>query len=243
MRLSAKQVEADNMKEYHSDFREKYNHPNITIRLNEASGLTPDWLLAFFDRQIQNGRVFADGETIQIGWLLGILKKKKKANGDLELWEPLLQSIPVQWTLGANNIFRHLLLQRTVCELFGVTPSFPSMRQSGVASPSFLNAKGEVTLSRDAVRENDSGWVFKESGYTGNEGQLHSLFEIGIYHSGVIPFLALPQGANVECSRGKIRVSLNGIIHTSNDNGFLKNLAHHQPPTSQQMNQPPTSQP
>jgi hypothetical protein len=198
-------------------------HQEISLHLAADSGLTPDWLLAYFETEVVRGRKFLACETVQIGWMVTQLREVRET---LELWEPRFDSFPIQWVRGVNNTVRHLVLQKEVCAQFECEPRFPSLRQPAVIAPDFLALPGTFSMSRDEPSESDSGWVFKKPGYSGSEGEWRSLFEISIYQGHVIPFLALPVGTVVTKTSGSIEIDRNGKHITSESNKLLGQLMH-----------------
>lgn len=200
-----------------------YGHPEISVAVGNEIDATS--LLSFFETEVQRGRRFESEETVQIGWMLVTLRRN--AAKDLEVWEPQFDSLPIRWTKGASNTFRHLILQKSVCEQLGCEPDFPSLQQAGVVSPAYLEASDGFTMSRDTSSNNDSGWVFAvpNERISEAEGEFRSLFEICFYHTEVIAFLALPSGAVVVKTKGRIETSATGRTLTSDNNELLQKLA------------------
>ncbi|WGS54629.1 hypothetical protein LFL96_26850 [Paraburkholderia sp. D15] len=207
------------MKNYRTNFPRNYGHPDIVLALNLGLDAQAKWLLSYFEDEIQRGVVFRPDETVQIGWTL--VKLTTDAQGDLEIWEPRFDVMPVTWIRGANSTVRDLILQREVCAQVDIEPSFPSLRQSGIISPDFLGASGEFVMTRDESSGNDSGWLFREEAYQGSNGRHCSLFEIAVSHQKIIPFLALPAGATVVCSQDSIRITYGSTEISSVSNEFI----------------------
>ena len=150
---------------------------------------------------------------------------KPNEQGDLEVWEPQFDSFPIKWTQGVNNTLRHLILQKSVTELFGSEPDYPSLRQAGLTTSGFLKASNHWTMSREQASGNDSGWLFSTLNQTRDDGELKSLFEISFYHMEIVPYLALPRGARIEKSDGVIEIQFAAKRITSNENDLLCRLA------------------
>lgn len=193
-------------------------HREISIFLSRESGQSPDWLLNYFEAEVFNGRIFLAGQTVQVGWMVNLIRGGRDT---LEVWEPRFDSMPIQWERQADNTLRHLVLQTGVLEC---RARFPSLRQAAVIAPGFLTNTGTFSLSRDEPSENDSGWVFKEQDYFGSEGEYRSLFEVSIHHAHIIPFLALPAGTRITTSLGAVEVEWNGRRASSESNIFLHQL-------------------
>ena len=183
------------------DYRTKAIFPSgqkeIIINVSDESGIEPDWLLNFFEQSIKEGARFKPDETVQIGWMLTILKES--TNGALEVWEPQFDSMPIKWTRGVTNTMRHIVLQKSVAELLGCEPNFPSLRQAGITSQMFLDKPNEFIMSRE-ITGGDSGWMFRDAHEEITEAtacEYKSLYELSLYCMQIIPFLALPDGAKV----------------------------------------------
>ena len=148
---------------------------------------------------------------------------RETSGGDLEIWEPDFDALPIRWIRGVNNLFRHLLLQKSVCEAMDVTPDFSSLRQSGIVSPDFL-ASSEGVMSRDPANNTQSGWFFYPQDYEGSEGRHVSLYEIALACEWSIPFLALPFGSKVSYSKCRVVVNFGTKSASSDDCELLRNL-------------------
>jgi len=210
------------MREHRSDFRSINGHPNVVIWLDSAFDVGADWILGYFENEVRRGVVFRAGETVQIGWILVMLKSDER--GDLEIWEPQFDSMPIKWIRGANSTSRHLTLQKEVCAQLGVEPYYPSLRQSGIIGADFLHNTEGFHMTREVPAGTDSGWIFRRPGSTEADARHCSLFEISISHPAIIPFIALPAGASVVSTKSKIQVSC-GEKHISSDsNHFLTGI-------------------
>jgi hypothetical protein len=168
---------------------------------------------------------FKPNETVQIGWMRTILKEAK--NGDLEVWEPDFDSMPIKWTRGANNTMRHLILQKSVPELIGCEPSFPSLLQAGIASQMFLGKSDEFIMCREIMGD-DSGWLFRDAHEEITQATPcwhKSLYELSLFCVQIIPFLGLPDGATVTKRHGEIILELGIKKVSSNQSETLKRIA------------------
>jgi hypothetical protein len=210
------------MNEYRSSLGAAYQHPNFVISLAAELDVGPDWLFGYLEREVLSGVKFSDGQTVQFGWML--IKFVADDRGDLEVWEPAMDVMPIRWVRGGTSTFRHLMLQREVCSQFGVDPMFPSIVQSSIVSAGFLVSRGTGTLSRDTPEASDSGWVFARGIDTDLSGRHSSLFEVAIFDQRVIPFLALPPGVFVVLSSQRVQVSHGSFEISSDSNTFLRRL-------------------
>jgi len=178
-------------------------------------------IVGYFETQAQAGTRFQDGQTVELGWSLLLLRQ---IEGHLEVFEPDFDSMPIRWCKGVNNTVRHLHLQRAVCDLFDCEPLFPTIRHAGIISPNFLSCR-DYTMSRDVPSGSDTGWVFAEWGYAESEGQFCSLYQLALQKVEIVPFLALPELSRITIKPGYREVTVNSISKSSVDNDFLRNLA------------------
>ena len=207
---------------HRSDFRNQYSHPDIYVNIDDAFSSMSRWLLDYFSNAIRDGIKFKHEETVQFGWSLILLKED--VSGDLEIQEPDFCSMPIVWVSGANNTLRQLTLQREVCAQLDLTPEFPSLRQSGIIPPGFLNSSSGFEMVRDAASGNDSGWVFYNEARDGIKAEHCSLFQISLTHKAIIPFLALPPETCATYSTSNINILSNKKKVSSEDNKFLAEL-------------------
>jgi hypothetical protein len=195
-------------------------HPEISIEIAVPFASTASWLVGYFEEQVAAGRHFEVNQTVEIGWSLIQLRK---ADEYLEVWEPDFDAMPIRWCQGASNTLRQLTLQHSICEILRSNPLFPSIRHAGIISPNFL-ACNAFTMSRDRPSESDSGWVFREQGYAGSEGEFVSLYQIALATPRIIPFLAAPEATWVNIEPGVIEVGIGDCIASSRDTPLLRQL-------------------
>jgi hypothetical protein len=206
------------MTDFKSNFRDLYQHPNIVVSIDANLEFGAASIQSFFENQIRKGTKFRAGETVQLGWMIVMLKADE--GGDLEIWEPRFGVVPITWVRGVSNTYRQLMMQKTVCEQIDVEPQFPSLRQSAVAPLEFASGGG-FRMYRAETTGADSGWILTSEGNVGEAGKLTSLFEIASNRSEVIPFLALPIGASMVRTNKKIQIQFNEKVIDSESNDFL----------------------
>ena len=218
------------MSEYRTKIGSKFGHKEISFALNDHSGIDPSWLINHFETSIAIGKCYKSDETIQVGWMFVLLKESR--TGDLEIWEPQFDSIPIKWLTQVNNTLRHLILQKSVAELMGIEPVFPSLLHFGLASKSFLSDRKETAffMSREISTGNDSGWRFSIHKETSDEKKPHSLFELSFYSPLIVPFLALPPASSilkdekelvVTCRESSVNSKQSDLLHKLTQSGVL----------------------
>ena len=213
------------MPDYRTKVGSQFGQQEISINLSDESGIGPDWLLEFFEQSIKKGVRFKPDETVQIGWMLTVLKET--ASGYLEVWEPQFDSMSIKWTRGVNNTMRHIILQKSIAELLDCEPDFPSLRQAGITSQMFLDKPGDFIMSRE-ITGGDSGWMFRNAHEEITETtpcDYKSLYELSLYCMQIIPFLALPDGAQVTKHHGETILELGNKRISSTQNKTLKCIA------------------
>ncbi|WP_176082116.1 immunity protein Imm33 domain-containing protein [Paraburkholderia tropica] len=198
-------------------------HPNIVVSLPSGPAFGAQPILSYFEDAVKQGTVFKAGETVQMGWMLLMLKSTE--TGDLDVWEPRFGEIPIVWERGASKTYRQLIVQKNVAEQLHVEPLFPSLRQSGVISPDFMAAKN-FQMFREAPNGTgtDSGWLFTTEQNTSSDGRLASLFEIASKRPEVIPFLALPASSSAVLKDGHVKITHGNDEVTSDSSELLRRL-------------------
>ncbi|WP_395068027.1 hypothetical protein [Paraburkholderia silvatlantica] len=209
------------MTEMKTNFRGQLKHPNIVVSLPSGPEFGAKPILSYFEDAIRQGTVFGDGETVQMGWMILMLKATE--NGELDVWEPRFGDVPIVWERGASKTYRQLIVQKSVAEQLGVEPSFPSLRQSGVISPDFMASKN-FQMFRNPSTGTDSGWLFTTEKNVSSDGRLASLFEIASKRPEVIPFLALPATSSVVLKDGLVKISHGKAEVRSDSNELLSRL-------------------
>jgi hypothetical protein len=184
--------------------------------------MEPGWILDYFQDAAAAGKRFRADETVQIGWM--VTKLVETTDGDLEVWEPRFQSVPIQWVRGINNTLRHLILQKSVAELFQMEPLFPSVLQAGIVVPPVWEQQGQLYLVRGSPMQNDSGWRISRDKNERVGGQYRSLFDIGCRFPSLVPFFALPPGASVLRRAHDTSVRYRGAFVSSHDNELLQGI-------------------
>ncbi len=178
-------------------------------------------ILSYFEDEVRRGTVFKAGETVQMGWMMLMLKATE--GGELDIWEPRFGDVPIVWERGASRTYRQLIVQKSVAEQLGVQPSFPSLVQSAVVSPKFARSKN-FQMSRESPQGSDSGWLFATDASESGDGSLASLFEIASNRPEIIPFLALPAASSVVLKDGEIKINYGGKEVGSDSNELLRRL-------------------
>ncbi|QNB16457.1 immunity protein Imm33 domain-containing protein [Paraburkholderia tropica] len=205
------------MTELKTNFQGSSAHPNIVVSLPSGLSFAANPILSYFEDEVRKGKAFRAGETVQMGWLMLMLKANDA--GELEVWEPRFGAIPIAWERGASRTYRQLIVQKSVAELLGVEPSFPSLVQSAVVSPKFKTSR-ELLMSRVPSTGTDSGWLIAADSNESDGGRLASLFEIASERPEVIPYLALPPSASVVLKDGHIAIK-HGSEQVSSDTSEL----------------------
>jgi hypothetical protein len=206
-----------------TNFQGLLAHPNIVVSLPSGPAFGAQPILSYFEDAVKQGTVFKAGETVQMGWMLLMLKSTE--TGDLDVWEPRFGEIPIVWERGASKTYRQLIVQKNVAEQLHVEPLFPLLRQSGVISPDFMAAKN-FQMFREAPNGTgtDSGWLFTTEQNTSSDGRLASLFEIASERPEVIPFLALPASSSAVLKDGHVKITHGNDEVTSDSSELLRRL-------------------
>ena len=197
--------------------------PEICVSVEDGIPFSSEWICEFFESEVAEGRRFRAGETVQIGWMVTMLKER--ADGMLELWEPDFASIPITWRRGATSTLRHMEIQRAISDEFDFLPHFASLEHAAVVGKSFFDAWPDITLARDVPEGANTGWVFRARGSDEVECSYKSLYEIALACPSIIPFMALPPGIRVVCSGTEVTVAFGEDRITSRENEILRKIA------------------
>src|SRR6516162_7712802 len=113
---------------------QKHGHPEFLLWSDDASPLASqiDWLLAWLEEEVSNGKQFLPDQTVQVGWSL--LKVFRRENGMLGLLEPDFKSMPINFVDSVSNTILHLFLQKFVAESLGLENEIDisSLRHSAI---------------------------------------------------------------------------------------------------------------
>lgn len=210
------------MKLFKTEFGDGSPHPEILIWVGNEGVFSPDWLIEFFKSQVMSGGIFQPDETVQIGWQL--IKMVSDSKGNLEVWEPSPDHVPIEWIRGATRTLRELMIQRAVCSIISVEPVFPNLIESGVIPEPFQGHESDFYMERDAAQGSDSGWLLWEPQVERSGSRHCSLFEMALKQPRIIPFLALPPGVHVAWVHSLIEITFGETTVSSNSNEFLQQL-------------------
>jgi hypothetical protein len=192
-----------------------FGHPEFHISFDETSALEMDAqsIITYLEGQVKSGVIFRPQQTIQIGWM--IVMVKKESEGLLALAEPDLKEIPIRFTDSITNTLRHLRLQRDVAESIGVDPQFPSIRQSALKCAKYDDGH-DFFMERSEVLQNDSGWFFGCTNAEHNHNDPSILSRVSLYDLGcarpeIIPFVALPSCCSITLKGKDIQICQSGF--------------------------------
>lgn len=207
---------------------EHHGHPELRIAYDSDVVLANDaeWLLRWIEESVAGGMRFEIGQTCQVGWIVTQIRLHE--SGDLILWEPDMQGLPVQWSEAVNYTLAHLRTQKDVVEsvLGAEDLLFPSMCQSALICTRIANSGG-VVMERVEPNNTDSGWFCgcREAGHDHNDvAELRrvSLYEAAVRHATqIVPYLALPPGILACVSGGPPEVFRDGELLTFKPGSYL----------------------
>jgi hypothetical protein len=208
----------------------RFGHPEFRISFDEASALEIDaqLMITYLEGQVKAGVIFRPQQTIQIGWMVVMVKEE---NGEfLTLAEPDLQEVPIRFVYSVTNTLRHLRLQRDVAASIGVTAEFPSIRQSAIKCSKYDDGR-DFLVERAKAEQNDSGW-FLGCTHSSHDHQNPScllrvsLYELACSRSEIIPFMALPSGCSVTVKGSTIQLNQNGFPCSVKPGSYLDLKMH-----------------
>lgn len=220
------------MEVLHTTTCASHGHPEFRVSFNPKLVPVPydaRWLVGWLEDSVARGERFAPGQTCQIGWL--VAQVRAGADGALELWEPDLQHLPVQWVEGVSGLLGHLRLQKDVAESVPDAEfEFPSMLRSTIVCTRFARAD-TLILERTETRESRSGWFCGCAEQDHDHDSVNELCRVSLYEAAVmsgmriVPYLALPPGALLELGTGAPTIFLNGEPVAFKPGSFLDALS------------------
>jgi len=179
----------------------RYGHQEFILFCADEVASDLPWLCQFLEDKVASGTVFAEGETLQVGW--SVLTVRSGPSRRLTLWELDMSGTAGQMECSVTRTLLFLRRQRAVLESFGILDQlqFPSVRQTAVFCARFDTASPRMLFRRDG-KSDDSGWFF---GCTGKDHDHRrrenlsggSLYEIACANPDVLDFLAMPSGSVV----------------------------------------------
>ena len=187
-----------------------------------------EWLLQFFRDAAKDGAVFADGETIQIGWAVGLMKEKSA--DELGMYEPDFRSVPIVFRDSVTTTLQHLRMHRDVVESVGLEADFPSLRQSAITCSALRDGERRLILHRVAADDPTDSGLFvgcadpqHDHSILSNLQRL-SLYVVALRWPSILPFIALPADTQVRLLRGTPEIFMNGEQLKIRPGSFLDHL-------------------
>jgi hypothetical protein len=171
-------------------------------------------LVSWLGSYIASGAVIQDGDTIQIGWMTCLVRKREDET--LGLFEPDMKTMPIQWIDGVDLTITIMRLHRNVGESYDVVSDLiiPSYRESCVVGEGYLDAE-ILLLERSSPLGSDSGWFVGDASRNQDYRSpltlsRTSLYEVGCQRIEVVQFLCLPVGFRILLSPTLLRTEFQG---------------------------------
>ena len=171
-----------------------------------------EWLIRVLESWVAEGRRFAAGEMVQVGWSL--LQIESRDDGLLRFLEPDFKSMPVSWVPGVTSSLAHLRFQKDA--VASVLPDdaldIPSLRQSCIVCNQ-LSGGPDFLMSRAAPEENDSGWFIGCLDESHDHNSIESVEVVSLHQAvvelapGAVQYLGLPVGCGALVRAGEIAIS------------------------------------
>ena len=180
----------------------RHGHPEFQLVYDPEMVAIDDsvrWFAGWLEESVAQGTCYTAGQTCQIGW--SVTEVRQRDDGDLTLWEPDMQHMPIVWSESVSRTLSHLGLQKDVVEsvLDAEDSSFPSLRESAVICTRIGQSKG-VVMERTKPSGAYSGWFCGCLGEDHDHNDVDELRLVSVYEAVVchapqiLPYLALPPG-------------------------------------------------
>lgn len=137
-----------------------YGHSEFVLELgSDAFADAANNLMRSIEEMVARGEVLKPGETFQYGWL--VLKIQRYDETRLTLFEPDMESLPIEFVANANNAILHTMHQLFTLDSFGIERArmkMPSMRQKAIVCDRFADTEVFFMTRNEAFQADDSGW-------------------------------------------------------------------------------------
>lgn len=194
----------------------EHNHPEIRIQVEVV---IPDedceWFLNTLENMVANGSKFEDNQTLQLGWgLVKFVATQGDAGVEiLEIHEPDVQQIPLNFVAGVTVTLRYIRAQKDVLDSLAVEAEldFPNLISAIVVHKNYQDITS-INLLRESKQEQLSGWWLfdmtePEKTHENEDFKPISIYELAINRPDLVQYLALPVGAVVSLRKDEpIRV-------------------------------------
>jgi hypothetical protein len=152
-------------------------------------------LTGFLESRVKGGASFKADETIQCGWMW--FKIGQDHGGGLAVLAPKPGVMPMQFEPDCSAALNLVLVQKYVCDSFGVNPSLCSAAQSAIAVKDLANCKDIFMNRLEEASERSSGWFFGAADSqldsdVADNLELKSLWELACHIPAAHEFFLLP---------------------------------------------------
>ena len=196
----------------------RYGQAEISVEWSGDNYLKPtlDWILAWIETEVADGRRFLPEQTVEIGWSL--LQIRQRNDGTFALFEPDFKSMPIIFVDSVTNTLFHLLIQKSVVDSVGLTEeiALPSLRQSCLVCTEFGGSTGYVLDRAKGSDKLDSGWFFGCYRPEHDHNNAANLRRVSLYEAAslkderVVPFIGLPVGVMVHFDGARLSLFRDG---------------------------------
>jgi hypothetical protein len=183
----------------------RHGHPEFRVTYDGA--IVPvdgdvKWFIDWLEESVARGVRYSPGQTCQVGWVT--TEVQQRSDGDLAIWEPDMQQMPVVWVEGVSHTLAYLRLQKDVVEsvLSPTETSIPSMRESAIICTR-LGKENEILMERTTAEGADSGWFCGCRAEDHDHNDVSELLRVSLFEAvmryarALLPYLALPVGTLV----------------------------------------------
>jgi hypothetical protein len=186
----------------------RHGHAEVTLVLDEALPVpgVEKTLVSYFEDSVARGAVFKPGETVQFGWAM--LRIRKRRDGTLGV-EEIDRKNGKRWRERVGDSLMEAWLHQEVARSVGVTPAFPTQGQSAIHCLNLAPDATHYMMSRsEPTDRGDSGWFIGCCDDDCDHNALKNLSRGGLLAIGrampfLVPYFALPWEANLHIAASK----------------------------------------
>ncbi len=184
-------------------------HPEITLQFRQPHPVPVErMLLGYFEQGVAQGKRFAVGETVQVGWATLRLCARPDRTLGVE------ERDPSGWVESCDRSLMATWLQKEIVASVGLVDriAFPAQTQLAIACDRVLAHTTTLLVREPARNRDDSGWTVTCGDPSHNhddEKALHAgpIVDLTFRMPFLTQFLALPPGCDVRIQPGALQAN------------------------------------
>lgn len=184
--------------------------PKISFSTSTAIEPDREFLKTYFEDGIRAGVIFKPDQLVQVGCM--ITRLVTVSSDELEVYEPDMKQMPIQFTGSADNTLVILRKQKSVNESLNLQNQIVFAPVNHYLITCSQYRQKDFIMDRGEVENNNTGWFIGCTDKDHDHNNIENLKRISVYEAmlakpEIIELLALPPGTFV------IKSEINLIIY------------------------------